>query len=966
MDQPTLTDFESQLETVVKGEVHFNEFTRGIYSSDASIYQFMPVAVVVPLDEEDVRGAVDTARKFRVSILPRGGGTSLGGQAAGPSLVIDFSKYMHRILEISVREKWVRVQPGIVLDELNHFLKPHGLHFAPDPATGNRATIGGMIGNNSSGARSILYGITQDHVLETKTLLSDGSVLQFREFELQDQLRELEKRDGREKQLLNDFKKIIDARGAEIRKVYPKIMRRVQGYNLDSFTDAETWNLSHLMCGSEGTLGIVLEARLNLEPIPVQKALCCVHFKELTECIRSVSAMLEHGPSAVEIMDGDLIRRARRSLTTAGISGWIREDPEGILIVEFIADGAGKAVGKAENLALDLEKRNIGFYRPVISEPEKQAEVWEVRKNGLGLLMKTGGEAKPIGFIEDAAVPLEHLPEYIDNIRNFCREKDVPVLMYAHASVGLLHVRPVLDLKRKEGLDKMKAIARYSFEQVKKYGGSISGEHGDGRTRSPFLEEYFGPEVYDALKEVKRLFDPEGIMNPGIIVDPEALDANLRFSAYRDPAALPTRYQYREEGNFMAAVENCSGVGACRVNLGGLMCPSYRATRDEEHSTRGRANALRLAITGQLGEKGLENPRLYEILDLCLSCKGCKSECPSNVDMAKLKSEFLQHYRERHGTGLRERFVATSTRMAGRMSGWKAPLVNTLMQSLFFRKSLEWVAGIDSRRVLPAYARKKFYRWFESRKQEQRPGKGNARKVVLFDDTYMNYHETRVGIAAVELLESCGYEVILARAGCCQRPLISHGFLKKAAKEGEKTLRKLKGYIDRGLEVVVCEPGCASALTDDLPDLVEDAELADAVRSRVMMIDVFLEKEIRSGNLNVEFNSDYTRLMVHGHCHQKSLYGTTSMENILKSIPGLELEILDSGCCGMAGSFGYEKEHYELSMKVGEDRLFPAVRRMEGETGLVACGFSCRHQIADATGVKARHWVEVLRGSHDI
>ncbi len=959
MEEATRISFKREILAGIRGEVSFEKFTLGVYATDASIYQFMPLALVVPLDEEDVIHAINTARKYRIPVVPRGGGTSLGGQAVGPSMILDFSKYMNRILEINLKEKWVRVQPGIVLDELNAFLKRYRLHFAPDPATGNRATIGGMIGNNSSGSRSILYGITRDHVLETRVLLSDGTIHHFTRSPVETRLKELEKTDERGYQLLSGLHRIIENHREEIREAYPKIMRRVQGYNLDAYTDTDAWNLSDLITGSEGTLGLLLNAKLNLESLPEARILCVVHFASLSESIRAVAPILRHGPSAVEIMDEDLIRRALENPGIALDAGWIEGTPEGILIVEFSGDNENEVLAKANGLAADLRGKDTGYAWPVISDPEQQAKVWAVRKDGLGLMMRTQGDAKPIGFIEDAAVHLEHLPEYIDGILTFCTGLEVPVIMYAHASVGLIHVRPVLDLKEATDVGKMKSIARHSFELVKKFNGSISGEHGDGRTRSPFLEEFFGPRVYGALKEVKQLFDPDGIMNPGIIIDAGPMDENLRYGPEYRPSDIPTHYKFREEGSFVAAVETCSGVGVCRQNLGGLMCPSYRATRDEEHSTRGRANALRMAITGQMGMDGMSSRRLFEIMDLCLSCKGCKSECPSNVDVAKLKGEFLQHYREEHGTPLRDRFISRSTALAKRLAGWKAPLVNGIQKTMPFRLTMQWIAGIDRRRILPSYARKTFHNWFDNRTQTDGEF---TRTVVLFDDTYMNYHETGVGISAVELLESCGYRVILAKAGCCQRPSISHGFLKKAKKEGEKTLRNLKRYIDEGLQVVVCEPGCASALTDDLPDLVEDEELAGMIRENVTMIDVFLEQEIKCGNLSPEFTSPFSKLLIHGHCHQKSLYGTTAMERVLSHVPGLEVRVIDSGCCGMAGSFGYEKEHYDLSMKVGEDRLFPAIREMDDETTLVACGFSCRHQIRDATGVQPKHWVETLRG----
>jgi FAD/FMN-containing dehydrogenase/Fe-S oxidoreductase len=833
------------------------------------------------------------------------------------------------------------------------------MHFAPDPATGSRATVGGMIGNNSSGTKSIVYGITRDHVLEAKTLLSDGTVINFSEISVKEHIEKLEGTNGREYQLISGLKKIIDKNSDEIIKRYPKVMRRVQGYNLDSFADTDSWKMPDIITGSEGTLGIVLEARINLEPLPRNKILCPVHFRDMLEAIRSVEPILEHKPSAVEIMDEDVILRARENLSIAPLCTFIKGDPKGILAVEFFGDTEQEVLDRAEALVRDLKEKKMGYHWPILPEPSEQAKVWSVRKNGLGLMLGIKGDRKPLAFIEDACLPVEVLPEYVDQVLRFCRQRDVTVAMYAHASVGLIHIRPVLNLKLQEDIDHMKAIAEHSFTLVKKYGGSISGEHGDGRTRSPFLERYFGPDIYDAFRQVKQLFDPAGIMNPGIIVDPEPMDSNLRYGADYKTPDLTTDYHYREDGGFAAAVEMCTGVGDCRQNLKGLMCPSYRATRDEEHSTRGRANALRLAMTGQMGEDGMSSKELYEIMDLCLSCKGCKSECPSNVDLARLKGEFLQKYYETNGTRLRDRLVSGSARLAERMAGWKAPVVNGIQKTILFRKTMQLIAGVDNRRILPYYARKSFHRWFEGR---SRPDGNMTKEVVLFDDTYMNYHETGVGISAVELLESCGYKVILARAGCCQRPRISHGFLKKAKKEGEKTLLNLKKFIDKGLPIVVCEPGCASALTDDLPDLVEDEQLGKLIRENVMMIDVFLDREIEAGHIENAFSSPYDKILIHGHCHQKSLYGTGAMKSVLERIPGLSVEVLDTGCCGMAGSFGYEREHYEMSLKVGEDRLFPALRGKEPETGVVACGFSCRHQIAHGTGVGAKHWVEVLRG----
>lgn len=954
--------FERALRAAIKGDVYFDRFTLGVYATDASIYQITPEAVVLPRDEADVRAAVQAAAHYGVSLLPRGSGTSLGGQAAGPSVVIDFSKYMNRILELNVAERWVRVQPGLVLDELNAALARHGLHFAPDPATSSRATIGGMMGNNSAGTKSIVYGLTQDHVLEAKTLLADGTAMQLKALSSEEYRERCRGSDGsgREAEILSGFRDIIEENREDIEKSFPKVLRSVQGYNLDAFIHTDRWNLCELAIGSEGTLCLFLEAKLNLEPIPRHKVLCTIHFAELLEGIRTVAPILDHGPSAVELMDADVVVMARSNLTTAPLCGFMEGDPRAILVVEFFGETAEQALQKARTLVSDLQRRGLGYAWPVITDPSEQAKVWSVRKSGLGLMLGIKGNRKPLPFIEDCAVPVDILPEYIDRVCSFCKEREVPVAMYAHASVGTIHVRPVLDLREGRDIQHLKDIAKFTFRLVKQYGGAWSGEHGDGRVRSPFLEEFFGPRVYEAMRRVKRLFDPRGLMNPGPIIDPNPIDRDLRYGvSYKAPDA-PTEYHYREDGSFAAAVEMCTGVGACRQTLEGTMCPSYRVTRDEEHSTRGRANALRLAMTGQLGPDGMDDPRLFEVLDLCLSCKSCKSECPSNVDMARLKGEFLQRRYDRGRVGIRDRMIAGSADMASLFCGFAAPFVNFVQNRWISRKMMQLVAGFDSRRRLPAYARVSLPKWLDRRRSAAPAG---DKRVVLFDDTYMNYYDTHVGISAVQLLESCGYRIVLARAGCCQRPKISHGLLRDARTAGETTLRNLDRYIQEGLTVVVCEPGCASALTDDLPDLIDDVALGERIKRNVMMIDMFLAREMDEGKLTCEFISPFDAVLIHGHCHQKALYGTTAMKHILDRVPGMDAREIDSGCCGMAGSFGYEKEHYDLSMEIGEQRLFPAIRGRDRDAAVVACGFSCRHQIAAGTGVGARHWVETVRGT---
>lgn len=949
--------FERDLRANVRGNVAFDPVTRGIYSTDASIYRIDPVAVFTPLDEDDVKGAVATAAEHKVSILCRGAGTSLAGQTVGASLVLDFSKHMNRIIEVNVEERWARVQPGVVRDELNTALAVHGLHFAPDPATANRANVGGMIANNSSGTKSIIYGKTIDHTLETKVLLTDGTILDFKELSPEEYGRRSQG-EGREAEIYAGFKKVIDANVDEIEARFPKIMRRVAGYSLDEFIHTDRWNLSKVFSGSEGTLATLLEAKVKLEPLPKCTSVVVAHFADLLEAIRAVEPMLAHGPSAVEILDRTVLELARKNLTAAPLCAFVEGDPAAVLIVEFFGDSEEEVRAKAERMTADIRGRGMGYAFLLFMEASEKKTVWDLRKSGLGLMLGLKGERTPVPFIEDAALPAPVLPEYIEKVLKICKDLDTEVAMYAHASVGLIHVRPILNLRKQDDIDRMKKIADGAFELVKSYGGSWSGEHGDGLVRSPFLERYFGQQIYDAFREVKILFDPQGLMNPGKIIDPPPMDQNLRYGVDYQEQEFRTEYRYKDDGDFGAAVELCTGVGACRKSGLGTMCPSYMATREEEHSTRGRANALRLAMTGKLGPDGMTSHGLYEVLDLCLSCKACKSECPSNVDMARLKSEFLQRYHDAHGLTRRDRLIGTSAEMAEQFAGWKAPWVNAVQSFAPFKKLVEGFTGFDSRRKMPTYASQSFLSWYERQSNGNRSA---DKKVVLFADTYVNFHEPNIGRAALELLESCGYEVQVVRPGCCQRPRISHGLLREAKREGLKTIMGLDAYLKQGLKVVVCEPSCASAFTDDWPDLIKDDGIGERLKTGVQMIDVFLAKEIDSGNLDCEFTSPHNKILIHGHCHQKALYGTGAMKKVLGKVSGLEVNEVDSGCCGMAGSFGYEKEHYNISKVIAEDRLLPAIRAIDEETQVVACGFSCRHQIADFADRKAVHWVETLK-----
>ena len=947
------TLFLNDLRLHCAAEVLDDKVSLGVYSTDASVYQIMPICIVLPKTEAEVISAVRIAVDHGISILPRGGGTSLAGQTVGHSMILDFSKNMNQILEINPTEQWVRVQPGRASDDLNSVLKAHGLIFAPDPATSSRANVGGMIGNNSSGTKSILYGKTVDHVLELKVLLADGTVLKLQQ-ETPSSYSLLTKNEDRAGEIYLTFQELVTQNEAAIIEKFPTVMRRVQGYNLDEFAGKTDWNLSKLICGSEGTLAIILEAKLNLVPLPKYKSVCVVHFSELLPAIEAVNPMLSFQPSCVEILDNTVLELSRQNLTTQRHCHFIEGHPAAIQIVEFYGDTQEEVLERPRKMVEHLKALGFGYAYPIFPQGPAYEDVWVIRKKGLGLMLGVKGPKTPLAFIEDSGIPTEHLPEYIDRVLKVCKKNGTEAAMYAHASVGVIHVRPILDLRLKEDIERFKRISEETFELVKEYGGSWSGEHGDGLVRSYKLPEFFGPQVYGVLRAVKELFDPNNLMNPGKIIDAQGIAENLRYGAAYSDQEIPTVFKYLEDGSFQNAIHQCTGVGECRRVQTGTMCPSFKATRDEVHSTRGRANALRLAMSGQLPQDALTSKGVIDALDLCLSCKACKSECPSNVDMAKLKSEIWQKKFDQQGIPLRDRFIRDSSNIAKRFAGALAPPINAFQKTGLFRYGLEKVMGIEKERVLPTYARHPFYKWFEKRPKNT---KTTLSKVVLFADTYLNFHEPNIGIAATQLLEALGYEVLIAKVGCCQRPKLSNGFLKAAKKEGTHTANELAIYMQQNLPIVVCEPSCASALVDDLPDLLEDRVLAQQLKSQVQMIDTFLLKELEKGNIQAPLPIKKDQVTIHGHCHQKALFGTKAMQAFID--PNQVSEI-PSGCCGMAGSFGYEKEHYAISKKIGAEILFPAVERLNDQESLVACGVSCRHQIDHFTKKQAIHWVEIF------
>ncbi|HEB62517.1 MAG TPA: FAD-binding oxidoreductase [Bacteroidetes bacterium] len=938
----------------IKGEVYDDDLTRGIYSTDASIYKIMPKLVVVPKDEDDVLTTIKFASEHKISLLPRGGGTSLAGQTVGDSIVLDFSKYMTNILEFNEKEKWVRVQPGLVHSELNKFLEPYGLIYAPDEATINRANVGGVVANNSSGSRSLVFGKAIDHILEVKIALASGKVINLGEITKEEAQKKAEQEDE-EGNIYKTLIEILEKDEKEIIARYPKVMRRVTGYSLDEFVEGKQWNMAKLISGSEGTLATILDLKLNLINLPKKRSITVVHFKDRLEAISTVGKILEHKPSAVELLDDNVINIALTNPATKQISGFIQGHPGAILIVEFFGENYDELLEKHKKLETDLMKSGRGYAYPYYQMDDPEFDnVWEVRKQGLGLLLSVKTEAKPIPFIEDLCIPIKHLPEYVDRVLEFCHNLDTKVSLYAHASVGVLHIRPILNLRLQEDIDKMRKISEFALDRVIEYKGSWSGEHGDGLSRSYGIPKFYGDVIYNDFKKLKTAFDPHGLMNPGKIVDPYPMDTNLRYGADYKEIEVSTLYHYRKEEGFSTLINMCNGVGVCHRVSGGVMCPTYKATLDEKHSTRGRANALRMTISGELGEGDLTNEELAEALDLCVSCKSCKTECPSNVDVAKLKSEVLQKKYDKKGYGIREFFIIYSDLMSKYLSGALSGIVNAVIKTKIFRKTLEKVAKIDARRILPYYAKYSLVRWYN---KEYRTN--NDKEVVLFADIYTNYHEPEIGKAAIGFLDKLGYKVILVNTGGSKRPLISNGFLRKAKQYSSKIIEKLQPYMDREIPVIVIEPGSYSALADDIPDLMDDEFMAKILKNSVVSIERFVSDLVTSGKVKNKFKSTLKHHVIHGHCHQKAIEGMEPIENIFKFVEGT-FEILDVGCCGMAGAFGFEKEHYDLSKKIYDIELDPVVSKLTTGSTILATGFSCRHQLRDFSDKEIKHWIEVL------
>ncbi len=950
---------ERRLEQALEGEVRFDAFTRGRYATDASIYQIVPQGVAFPKSEADIAAALTIAAEHGVPVIARGGGTSQNGQPIGDALILDMSRYFNGIRDYDPAARTISVAPGLVLEALNAHVRKDGLFFPVEPSTASRCTIGGMTGNNSSGARSLRYGKTVDNVVAMKAMFHDGEPFALGDGPVGDNA------SARARDLMTRMLKLADGHRAEIEAIFPKVQRRVGGYNLDELLPANP-NLSHLLVGSEGTLAITTEATLKLSTLPAHRVMGVCHFPDFRSAMETTRHIVDLGPVAVELVDNNvLVLGADIPLFVRTLADITRGQPNCLLLVEFAGDDLGAL--KHDLKRLDQCMADHGFPDAVVEvvEPARQKPVWEVREACLNIMMSMKGDGKPVSFIEDCAVPLEHLADYTDAVTALFEKHGTRGTWYAHASVGCLHVRPILNMKDEAGVKAMRTIAEEACALVRQFKGSFSGEHGDGISRSDFVEPMFGGPLTRAFEQVKDGFDPDNRLNPAKIVRPYHMDDRslMRFApGYATPIPAQTALDWSDWGGFGGAVEMCNNNGTCRKMSGGTMCPSYRATREEQHVTRGRANTLRLAISGQLGPDAFTSPEMKQTLDLCVSCKGCKRDCPTGVDMARMKVEFLHHYHGRHGLPLKERLIAYLPRYAP----WAArlsPLMNLRDKIPLLARLSERIAGFSARRSLPVW-RKPWAQGGERAKVADVLGDG--RDVILFGDTFNRYFERENLEAADKVLAAGAYRIHKVepadggRPLCCGRTFLSAGLVDEARAEARRTLDALAPYVASGARIVGLEPSCLMTFRDEFAALLPKAEV-DPVAKAALLLEELLAADIKAGATTLPFAPQAGRIAhLHGHCHQKAFDAMGAVEATLRAVPGLEVRPIESSCCGMSGAFGYAAETIDVSLAMGELSLLPAVRRAQPGDIIVADGTSCRHQIHDGAGREALHVARVL------
>lgn len=964
-----------ELKQKLEGDFFTDRTMRTLYATDASVYREMPMAVARPKSVDDVKKLIQFARENKISLIPRTAGTSLAGQVVGAGIVVDVSYYWTRILELNVEEKWVRVQPGVVLDELNKYLEAYGLFFGPETSTSNRCMIGGMVGNNSCGSRSIIFGSTRDHLLELKTLLSDGSEVHFKALDK----KEFDKKcigNSLENEIYRHFQTVLSKpdNKEEIRREFPKpsVKRRNTGYAIDVLLESdvfseggEAFNFCKLLAGSEGTLAFTTEIKLNLvDALPKDKSLVAVHLETIDEATRATLIALKYKPASCELIDNIILECTKQNIGQQKNRFFVKGDPGALLVVEFTRPTLAENEKLAAQMEAEMRANGLGYYFPIIHGADC-SKVWALRKAGLGLLANVPGDPKAVACIEDTAVAVEDQPAFIRDFQGVLKKYNMECVFYAHIGDGEIHLRPILDLKVEKDRQLFFTITDEVATLVKKFKGSLSGEHGDGRVRGEFIRKMVGDKNYKLIEDVKKVWDPNNIFNPGKIVNTPKMNEHLRYDSGQITNQFNTVFDFSKNQGILRLAEQCNGSGDCRKSsvIGGVMCPSYMVTRSEKDTTRGRANILREFLTRSEKPNKFDHKEIYDVYDLCISCKGCKSECPSNVDVAKLKAEFLQQYYDANGVPFRARMIANFANANTINSNWPS-LANFIMKNKATGAILKKILGISQKRPLPLMSKITLRKWVAKNKEELKPRNGNVKgKVFLFCDEYTNFNESEIGQKAIKLLTSLGYEVEVPNHLESARTYISKGLLKDAKKIARKNVDFLKSLISEKTPLLGIEPSAILSFRDEYPVLVGEDLKADAEKlsKNCFLIDEFLSKQIDAGNISKDlFKEENKSIKLHGHCHQKALSSVDHTKKILSLPQNYKVEVIPSGCCGMAGSFGYEEEHFDISMKIGELVLFPAVRSASMDTIIAAPGTSCRHQIKDGTGKVAKHPVEVL------
>lgn len=971
-----MNDKLKQLSSELEGELYDDDTMRILYATDASAYREKPLAVAIPKSKDDIKKLIAFAQAEKTSLIPRTAGTSLAGQVVGNGIIVDVSKHFTSILELNKKENWVRVQPGVIRDELNMFLKPHGLFFGPETSTANRAMIGGMVGNNSCGSNSVVYRSTREHLLEVKALLSDGSEALFEPLGLEAFHQKCEG-ETLEATIYRTVRRLLGnyENQVEIKKEFPKksIERRNTGYALDVLldtapfdADGPDFNFCKLIAGSEGTLAFITEIKLNLVPLPPSEiGLLCVHFNTIDEALRANLVALQYKPSASELIDHYILECTKDNIEQSKNRFFVQGDPGAILVVEFARTNRREIIEVATNVEADMRAAGLGYHFPLLFGDDTK-KIWTLRKAGLGLLSNLPGDSKAVPVIEDTAVDVNDLPAYIRDFNEILKKHHLYSVHYAHAGSGEIHLRPIINLKTTEGNQLFRIIAEEIATLVKKYNGSLSGEHGDGRLRGEFIRQMVGEKNYQLLKEIKRTWDPANIFNPNKIVETPSMNTMLRYAPGVKTPSFKTVFRFHNQ-DILQHAEQCNGSGDCRKThlSGGTMCPSFMATRNEKDTTRARANILREFLTNSDKINRFDHEEIKDVMDLCLSCKGCKSECPSNVDMAKLKAEFLQHYYDANGVPLRSKLIAnfnSSSKLGSIIPG----AYNFMMTNERVSKLVKRLSGFAVERSMPTLFKTTLRSWYkrhESGKDRNSEKSATGKKVFLFCDEFTNYNDTEIGIKAILLLEKLGYEVTIPEHEESGRAWLSKGFVRAAKKIANKNIALLHPLITAETPLIGIEPSAILSFRDEYVDLADDERLVAArqLAANTFLIDEFIALEITRGNISKEqFTQQKKLIKLHGHCQQKALSSVAPSVKLLSLPENYTVEIIPSGCCGMAGSFGYEKEHYELSMQIGELVLFPTIRKQDNDTIIAAPGTSCRHQIKDGTGRKAMHTVEVL------